>query len=136
MHNILPKTKVKTNTLKVRLTIDVTFELNGEDPAQLLRNMDYIPEMAAGNGLFTADAYEAEVESWTHKIEKLPMFVTRYVLVKNGLYYARDGGWYDHSCSAALFDMDNNMVDSLAATRLAGELGGKLYPVEVEAETE
>lgn len=68
--------------VKVRLILDVEYDPNGVPP-QVLRDMlEYIPQMAASNGLMSGDT-EAEVATWvarTVEVEELPANFQEWLL--------------------------------------------------------
>lgn len=58
--------------LHLRLTLDVEYEVDTPDVESYLRDrLDYIPTLAAGEGLLTGNL-DAEVETWTCKVEAVP----------------------------------------------------------------
>jgi len=58
--------------LHLRLTLDVEYEVDTPDVESYLRDrLDYIPTLAAGEGLLTGNC-DAEVETWTCKVEVVP----------------------------------------------------------------
>lgn len=68
--------------VKVRLILDVEYDAN-EVPARVLRDMlEYIPQMAASNGLMTGDT-EATVATWearTVEVEEVPANFKEWLL--------------------------------------------------------
>lgn len=57
--------------LKLRVTIDITYETNGESATDLIRMAHRIAEHAAGQGMMTENT-AAEVDEWTDRVEVLP----------------------------------------------------------------
>jgi hypothetical protein len=58
-------------TLKMRLTIDIEFDLSDAEPGdaeQIKRNLDFIPTHISGEGLFSRDT-DAYVNTIEHKVE-------------------------------------------------------------------
>jgi hypothetical protein len=51
------------NTLNLTLTLKVSYQLNGENPEEMIRFLDGMVQSAIGNGLLTDDT-AAEVESY------------------------------------------------------------------------
>lgn len=60
-----------TDQLRLRVTIDVLFNLNDTKRSYLMNNMEQVARHAASNGMFTADS-EAEVEEWDMTVVELP----------------------------------------------------------------
>lgn len=59
--------------VKVRLIVDVEYDANGVPPRVLRDMLEYIPQMAASNGLMTGDT-EAHVATWEARtVEVLDM---------------------------------------------------------------
>lgn len=58
-------------TLKLRLTLDVEYNLNGADPEELRQNLRTIAEHAIGEGMLTGDS-EAIVEEWGRTVTDIP----------------------------------------------------------------
>ena len=54
--------------LKLRLTVDVDYNLNGEDPSLIETLLKNIPDLAAADGLLTSTT-NADVEQWSAKVE-------------------------------------------------------------------
>jgi len=52
-----------SNTIQVRLTLDVTYALNGENPAEMAANLRRMCERAIGAGLLTGES-DAEVDGY------------------------------------------------------------------------
>lgn len=57
--------------LKLRLTVDVTYDLNGEDPGVLERYLEEMVARAIGDGMLTG-ASDAEVETHEVRIDEVP----------------------------------------------------------------
>lgn len=57
-------------TIKLRLTLDVEYELNGEEACFLKNNLESLVFRAMGDGLLTGDS-DAEVECWTCEVEEM-----------------------------------------------------------------
>lgn len=57
--------------LKLRLTVDVTYDLNGEDQAVLERYLEKMVSRAIGDGLLTG-ASDAEVETHEVRVDEVP----------------------------------------------------------------
>lgn len=57
--------------LKLRLTVDVTYDLNGEDPGVLERHLENMVFRAIGDGMLTG-ASDAEVETHEIRIDEVP----------------------------------------------------------------
>jgi hypothetical protein len=57
-----------SKTLKLRLTIDVTYELNGETPKTMTDLLNNVAENAYDMGYFTT-VTDAEVESFTSSVK-------------------------------------------------------------------
>ena len=55
---------------KLRLTLDVEYELNGEEVYFLKNNLESLVFRAVGEGLLTGHS-EAEVEYWTYEVEEI-----------------------------------------------------------------
>jgi len=55
------------DTAKLRLVIDVTYQLNGVGIEELERRLHFIATYAASNGLFTGES-PAEVKTWGWKV--------------------------------------------------------------------
>lgn len=53
--------------LTLRLTVEVTYDLNGTDPEELEHMLGHIPTHYAGHGAFTEDT-PAEVETWSSSL--------------------------------------------------------------------
>lgn len=53
------------------LTIEVVVDFNGTEPAEIRENLLHIPQRAASEGLMTG-ATEAEVDTWSARIEEFP----------------------------------------------------------------
>lgn len=53
--------------VNVRLTLDVTYDLNGENAVEMLRNLELMCQRAIGNGMLTGES-DAEVESYEVKV--------------------------------------------------------------------
>jgi len=56
--------------MKLRLTVDVEYEENGEDPEILKRLLQRLPSRAADHGLMT-DCGPAEVLGWSVNVEEI-----------------------------------------------------------------
>jgi hypothetical protein len=56
--------------LKLRLTVDVEYDLNGTPPGDLKDYLGELPRAAAGDGLFTGFT-DAEVENWSSTVEEI-----------------------------------------------------------------
>lgn len=57
-------------TTKLRLTLDVEYELNGEEVYFLKNSLESLVFRAVGEGLLTEHS-EAEVEYWTYEVEEI-----------------------------------------------------------------
>jgi hypothetical protein len=57
-------------TTKLRLTLDVEYDLNGEEAYFLKNNLESLVFRAVGEGLLTAYS-EAEVDHWSYKVEEV-----------------------------------------------------------------
>lgn len=57
--------------LKLRLTVDITYDLNGEDPGVLERYLEEMVSRAIGDGLLTG-ASDAEVETHEVRVDEVP----------------------------------------------------------------
>lgn len=57
--------------LKLRLTVDITYDLNGEDPGVLERYLEKMVSRAIGDGLLTG-ASDAEVETHEVRVDEVP----------------------------------------------------------------
>jgi len=55
--------------IKVTLKIEVTYDLNGADPDDLVKILGSIPGHAAGEGLMSGNS-AATVKEWTSKVIK------------------------------------------------------------------
>ena len=56
--------------VKLRLTLDITYDLNGVEEGCMREHMKDIARVAAGNGLMTGET-PATVDEWTAKVEKI-----------------------------------------------------------------
>lgn len=56
-----------STTATLRLTLDVTYEANGEDIGELKRMLEQAVERSIGNGMLTGET-AAEVDSWSMKV--------------------------------------------------------------------
>lgn len=54
--------------MKLRLILDVEYELNGEEPSYLKKNLNAIVLRAMGEGAITGSS-EAEVVSYKYRVE-------------------------------------------------------------------
>jgi hypothetical protein len=54
--------------MHLRLIIDVKYDPNGESQEDLANRLENIPQLAAGEGLFTGET-QAEVESWEYQVQ-------------------------------------------------------------------
>ena len=57
--------------MKLKLNVEVEYDLNGASKETLVENLKYIASNAAGNGLMSADT-EAEVTSWKSEVTSEP----------------------------------------------------------------
>lgn len=57
--------------LKLRLTVDVQYDLNGEDPDVLVAYLEKMVARAIGDGLLTG-ASEAEVDTHAVRVDEVP----------------------------------------------------------------
>ena len=62
--------EVPSKRVKLRLTLDITYDLNGVDDGVMRENMKDIANRAAGDGLMTGET-AATVDEWTAKVEKI-----------------------------------------------------------------
>ncbi|URW83086.1 hypothetical protein NBV64_01620 [Alcaligenes sp. DN25] len=72
-------TQAMPETVKVRLTLDVAYLLNGEAAPELLARLQRMCECAIGEGLLTGDT-AAEVETWSIDVSKVPSAADRETL--------------------------------------------------------
>lgn len=56
-------------TLTLRLTIDVEYDLNGDDPDNVKQQLGYCAQHLASEGLLSG-ALNAEVETWDYTVEQ------------------------------------------------------------------
>lgn len=57
--------------IKLRLILDVEYDLNGESQSYLEKNLLRLVQIAAGDGLLTSSS-DAEVSSYRAKVEVIP----------------------------------------------------------------
>ncbi len=122
-----------SNRLHLRLVTDVVYELGGEDPQTLKANLERLPHIASGEGLFTGDG-PATVEEWSSSVHIIPnpgvcMLIrnmedlekwfdesdlgTRETYLKSVLTATELEGWFDNveDQEAALRVMQNKEVE-------------------------
>lgn len=68
-----------SNTLKLRLVLDVQYDLNGEDPVGLANYLHRLVQRAVGDGLLTGSS-EATVDTYSHSVVELPEPLSEEVL--------------------------------------------------------
>jgi len=59
-----------SNTIQLRLTIDIEYTPNDENEQYLVSRLETIPGWLSGEGQFTGDS-SAEVESWSSKVQRI-----------------------------------------------------------------
>lgn len=60
-----------TEQVRLRLTLDVTYDLNGETIVEMKKNLRRMVEIAIGEGLLTGASY-AEVDQYSMKVAEFP----------------------------------------------------------------
>lgn len=55
---------------RYKLTLDVTVDVEDEDRQTILSNLEYIPELAMGEGLVTRSADQATVVDWSVRVKE------------------------------------------------------------------
>lgn len=65
------KTPSSTDTAKVRLTLDVSYILNGEPLDEMVANLEWMCQHAIGNGMLTGET-AAEVDVYEVKVSRMP----------------------------------------------------------------
>jgi len=56
--------------LKLRLTVDVEYELDGENPQELKANLEGLVKIGMGDALLTGDG-PATIEDYSYKVEEV-----------------------------------------------------------------
>lgn len=56
--------------LKLRLTLDVEYDLDGESPEELKANLGSLVQIGMGDGLLTG-AGPATIDDYSHKVEEV-----------------------------------------------------------------
>ncbi len=64
-------TQATPETVNARLTLDVTYLLNGEAASELLARLERMCELAIGEGLLSGDT-AAEVDTWSIDVSEVP----------------------------------------------------------------
>ncbi|WZB70152.1 hypothetical protein WJ968_31440 [Achromobacter xylosoxidans] len=64
-------TQATPETVNARLTLDVTYLLNGEAAPELLARLERMCELAIGEGLLTGET-AAEVDTWSIDVSEVP----------------------------------------------------------------
>lgn len=67
-------TQATPETVNARLTLDVTYLLNGEAASELLARLERMCELAIGEGLLSGDT-AAEVDTWSIDVSEVPSAV-------------------------------------------------------------
>lgn len=58
------------DTLKLRLSLDIEYTLNGVSEQYLRRQLEFIMENAMSNGMVTGES-DAEIENWDMRIHRV-----------------------------------------------------------------
>ncbi|MER0784339.1 hypothetical protein AAA534_16575 [Pseudomonas aeruginosa] len=72
-------TQATPKTVNARLTLDVTYLLNGEAVPELLARLERMCELAIGEGLLTGET-AAEVDTWSIDVSEVPSTANRETL--------------------------------------------------------
>jgi len=72
-------TQATPETVNARLTLDVTYLLNGEAAPELLARLERMCELAIGEGLLTGET-AAEVHTWSIDVSEVPSAADRETL--------------------------------------------------------
>ncbi|HDS1368500.1 TPA: hypothetical protein ACG4ML_000693 [Stenotrophomonas maltophilia] len=72
-------TQATPETVNARLTLDVTYLLNGEAAPELLARLERMCELAIGEGLLTGET-AAEVDTWSIDVSEVPSAADRETL--------------------------------------------------------
>ncbi|MDX9718921.1 MAG: hypothetical protein RBT67_16260, partial [Thauera sp.] len=72
-------TQATPETVNARLTLDVTYLLNGEAAPELLARLERMCERAIGEGLLTGDT-AAQVDTWSIDVSEVPSAADRETL--------------------------------------------------------
>ena len=57
-------------TCRLKLVIDVTYDLNGQSPSEMEYQLKHAAQFLAGEGLLSGDG-EATVDTWKYSIEEV-----------------------------------------------------------------